>query len=292
MKACSAIADAVEQGTPLGDSLDPVIALLGDADANVVGMAQYILQTEAEKQPGGRTIPALRTSLTSDNEAIRRQAAFLLAGYLARQEDGGAVAELIRSSDVVTRLGTLKALADGALPRKQIDLVVAALAHVLTDENTAARKEATWVLYLLESDEKVSIDAALPALESLLDADATQANAAIALSLAWHMSNQGARADALYAKSNGNVQMGVAWGAANAHLERGDVAALKTMFSSEEFSIRRGLGAYLWHARSNRRDISVAGQAFTQLMDENADNPLMQARLFGVQQIIERGPDA
>jgi hypothetical protein len=292
MQACTAIADSVDAGNALGPAVDPVIKLLADANPGVVQMAKYILQTDAEKQSDGLTVAALRSALTSDLAQLRREAAALLAGYLARKEDGAAVAELLRNPDQAVRLGTLKALADGALPRAQTDDVIAALAKALEDSDINVRKEATWALYLFASDEGVSIEQALPPLEPLVDDPTTQGNAAIALSLGWHLTGQGARADALYARGNGAVQMGVSWGAADALLRRGDVAALKSMFAHEDTSVRRGLGAYLWHARQRRRDISVAGTAFTELMQQHADDAPMQARLYGVQQIIERGPDA
>lgn len=290
LAATSAIADAVERGTALDAAVESVIGLLADSDASVRGMATYILQTDAERDPKGRTLPALRTALSSDRAEIRRGAAFLLAGILARQEDGIGVAALIDSPDPILRLATLNALANGAVPRAQTDAVVAALAKVLDDADVNVRKEAIWVLYLLGS-EGTALTPAIDGLERALADAATQGNAAIAVALAWHAANEGARADALYESLTGSVQMGAAWGAADVHLRRGDVAALKKLFASENDSVRRGLGAFLHHARKQRRDLSAAGQAFTELEKEHPDDALLHARIYGVTSIAQRGPN-
>jgi hypothetical protein len=253
-------------------------------------MATYILQTDAERDPNGRTLPALRTALSNDRGEIRRGAAFLLAGVLARQEDGIAVAALIESPDLLVRLATLNALANGAVPRAQTDAVVAALANVLDDADVNVRKEAIWALYLLGS-EGTALTPAIGGLSRALADAATQGNAAIAIAFVWHTTNEGARADALYDSPSGSVQMGAAWGAADAHLRRGDVAALKKMFVSENDSVRRGLGAFLHHARKQRRDLAAAGQAFTELEKEHPDDALLHSRIYGVTSIAEHGPN-
>jgi len=280
----TAIADACERGTPLDDP-DRMIALLADADRKP--MAEYILQTAAEHEP--RVVVALRAALADGSELVRRAAASLLVGTLARQEDGGAVAELLGHPDRMVRLGTLASLANGALPRQQTADVVAALTNALADADLAVRKEAIWALYLLGS-EGVAIVPALPALERALEDRGTQGNAAIALSLALHVANVPARATALAASESGAVQLGAAWGAADAYVRRGDLTALKAMFTDENVNIRRGLGGFLHHAKGLKRDISLAAQAFRELMTEHPDDALLHARLFGVQQIVERGP--
>lgn len=289
MKACTAIADAVDAGTPLGTAAEQVIAALADGDANVSGMARYILQTEAERHPAGGTVEALRAAMTSDVVAVRKNAAFLLAGFLARQEDGAGVAALLGHADPVVLAGVLKALADGAIPRAQTDAVVAALVPLLANPELYVRKEATWVLYLLGTS-GTAIDAAVSALEPLLDSAATQGNAAIALAFALHNANRDNRAEALYEHANGPVQMGAAWGAADAYLRRSDLAGLKKLFASENDNVRRGLGAFLHHAQQRRRDISLAGEAFSTLEREHPDDALLQARLYGVIDIVKRGP--
>jgi hypothetical protein len=289
MKACTAIADAVDAGTPLGAAAEQVIAALADANTNVSGMAVYILQTEAERHPDGGTVEALRGAMTSDAVAIRRNAAFLLAGFLARREDGAGVAALLGNTDSVVLAGILKALADGAIPRAQTDAVVSALVPLLAHADLNVRKEATWVLYLLGTN-GTAIDAALPALEPMLDDAGTQGNAAIAFSLACHVANQNSRADALYEHASGPVQMGAAWGAADAALRHKDVAALKKLFSSANDNVRRGLGAFLYNAQQRRRDISLAGEAFSQLEREHPDDALLHARLYGVVDLAKRGP--
>lgn len=58
LKACNAIADAVDAGAPLGTAAKNVIAVLGDANSSVRGLALYILQTEAERHPSGGTVEA------------------------------------------------------------------------------------------------------------------------------------------------------------------------------------------------------------------------------------------
>jgi HEAT repeat protein len=289
INATSTIADAVERGTALDAAVETLIGLLADSDTRVRGMATYILQTDAERDPKGATLPALRTALSSEREEIRRGAAFLLAGCLARQEDGAAVAALIENPDRVVRLATLNALANGAVPRAQTGAVVTALANALTDEDVNVRKEVIWALYLIGSD-GTALTPAIAGLERALAEAATQGNAAIALALAWHTANEGSRADALYDSAAGAVQMGAAWGAADAHLRRGDVAALKKMFASENDSVRRGLGAFLHHARSQKRDLSLAGQAFTELEKEHPDDALLHARIYGVTSIAQHGP--
>jgi hypothetical protein len=289
MKACTSIADAVDAGTPLGAAATPVIAALGDANANVHGLALYILQTDAERHPQGGTVEALRAALTESAIGVRRNAAFLLAGFLARQEDGSGVAALLTNPDPVVLAGVLKALADGAIPRAQTDAVVSALVPLLSNAEVNIRKEATWVLYLVGTD-GTAIDTAAPALEPLLDDAATQGNAAIAVSLAWHLADEGARADALYDRPSGSVQMGAAWGAADAALRRKDLAALKKLFSSENDNVRRGLGAYLNYAQKRKRDLSLAGRAFSDLEREHPDDALLHARLYGVVDLAKRGP--
>jgi HEAT repeat protein len=291
LSATSAIADAIERGTPLDAALEPVIALLADSDQRVRGMASYILQADAERDPEGRTIPGMWAALSSERTEIRRGAAFLLAGCLARQEDGVAVAALIDNRDRVVRLATLNALANGALPRAQTDAVVKALANVLVDEDVDIRKEAIWALYLLGS-EGAALTPAIAGIKRALDDEATQGNAAIAISLAWHAGNDATRADALYDNPSGRIQMGAAWGAADAHLRRGDLATLKKMFASENDNVRRGLGAFLHHARKYGRDISLAGQVFDELEREHPDDALLHARMHGVRLIAERGPNA
>jgi len=233
----SAIADACEGGAPL-EAPAQIIALLANPETK--GMADYILQTAAEQEHDGRTVDALRAALADPADAVRRAAAFVLAGTLARREDGVAVAALIGHADPMVRLGTLNALANHALPREGTGEVVAALAAALSDADVAIRKEATWALYLLGSD-GVAIDPAVPALERLLEDPATAGNAAIALSLAFHAANDATRAAALAAAPNGAVQLGAAWGAADAALRRGDLAALEAMFSEEDANVRRGL---------------------------------------------------
>ena len=291
-QAATAIADAVDAGTALEAAAAPMVAALGDADGRVVQMAIYVLQTDAEKYPQGSTLPALRNALASDVEPVRRNGAFLLAGFFARQEDGAAVAALIANPDTAVRLGTLKALADGALPRAQQEAVVGALATALSDDNVNVRKEAIWSLYLMGSMEDASLEAAVPALEKALEEPATQGNAAIAWSFALCMRGESARVDALYPSATGQVQMGLMWGAADVAVRNGDLATLKKMFSAEDNTVRRGLGAGLWHLRGNKRDISLAGQAYQELMDGSPDDALLHARLIGVQQIVERGPNA
>src|SRR5438093_525603 len=83
---------------------------------------------------------------------------------------------------------------------------------------------------------------ALPAREEALGPGATQGNAAIAASLARHIAGQGATADALYDSPSGPVQMGAAWGAADAALRSRDNAALEKLFTSDNDNVRRGLG--------------------------------------------------
>jgi HEAT repeat protein len=290
LTAAGAIADAVEKGTPVGDAVEAIIGLFADPDQRVRDLATYILQTDVDRDAADVTLPALHTAVSSERPEIRRGAAFLLAGCLARQENGAAIAALLEQPDHVVRLATLNALANGATPRAQTDLVVAALAKVLDDENVAVRKEAIWTLYLLGS-EGAALTPAVAGLERALTDAATQANAAIAIALAWHVANDGARADALYASPVGTVQMGAAWGAADALLRRGDLAALKTMFASDNDSVRRGLGAFLHHARKQRRDLSVAGQAFTELETEHADDALLHARIYGVTALAQHGPN-
>ncbi len=282
----TAIADACEAGTPL-EAPARIVALL--ADPATKGMADYILQTAAEQPRGAPVVDALRAGLVDPIDAVRRGAAFILAGVLARREDGIAVAALIGHADPVVRLGTLHALANNALPRAGTTEVVVALATAVADDDLAARKEAIWTLYLLGS-EGVTLDPALPALERALEDPITAGNAAIALSLASHLANDATRVAALAAIPIGAVQLGVAWGAADAALRRNDLAALEAMFSAEDTDVRRGLGGFLHHARGIKRDISLAGQAFLGLMNANPDNALLQARLFAVQEIIERGP--
>jgi HEAT repeat protein len=284
----SAIADACEGGTPL-EAPEQIIALLANPETK--GMADFILQTAAEQEHDGRTVDALRSALTDPVEAVRRAAAAVLAGTLARREDGVAVAALIGHADPMVRLGTLNALANNALPREGTGEVVAALATALSDVDLAIRKEAIWALYLLGS-EGVAIDPAMPVLEHLLDDPETAGNAAIALSLAFHVANDATRAAALAATPNGVVQLGAAWGAADAALRRGDLAALEAMFASEDANLRRGLGGFLHHAKALKRDLSLAGQAFQSLMKAHPDDALLHARLLGVQEIIERGPGA
>ncbi|MBA3459174.1 MAG: hypothetical protein H0T46_04380 [Deltaproteobacteria bacterium] len=289
MKACTAIADAVDAGAPLGAAAEQVIAALGDENKDVSGMALYILQTEAERNPSGGTVDALRTAMTSDAVAVRRNAAFLLAGFLARLEDGAGVAALLADADPVVLAGVLKALADGAIPRARTDAVVAAVVPLLAHAELNVRKEATWVLYLLATA-GTAIDAAVPALEGMLDDAATQGNAAIALSYALHTTNQGSRADASYERASGPIQMGTAWGAADAALRSEDLPALKKLFSSENDNVRRGLGGLLNYAQKRRRDISLAGTAFNELEREHPDDALLHARIYGVLDIVKRGP--
>ncbi len=291
LAACSKIADAVEQGTALDTGVEPIVPLLGDSDARVRDLVQYILQTEAERDPKGRGVDGLRWGLSSENDEVRRASGFLLAGFHARQEDGAIVATLLGHHDRLVRIGALKAIADGAVPRRETTEVVESLGPLLEDEELAVRKEAIWVAYLLGS-EGTSLSPVLPALEASLGPAATQANAAIAVSLAWHLAGAGGRADALYDSPSGPVQMGAAWGAADAALAKGDLAALKAMFTSENDSVRRGLGAFLHHARKTKRDVSLAGQAFSELEAANPDNALMQARLYAVVDLAQRGPGA
>jgi HEAT repeat protein len=286
MAACSAIADACERGTPLDDGTEPMIALLGDPDSRVSGMATYILQTEADREPHGRAVQALRGALYSPSDAVRRLSAFLLAGSLARQEDGKAVAAMLETDDHIVRLGTLKALADGAVPREHTDAVVAALVRALEDQDVSVRKESIWALYLLGSAGE-ALKPAVPALERALEDSTTQGNAAIALVL-----SEPARAAGLYDHAVGAVQMGAAWGAADVALRAGDLATLKAMFSSENTSVRRGLGAFLNHAKTSGRDIELAGQAFSELEQANPDDAVLHARLYGVIEIVKRGADA
>jgi HEAT repeat protein len=290
LNATSVIADAIERGTALDAAVESVIALLADSDQRVRDMAKYILQTDAERDLRGRTIPALRAALSTEATEIRRGSAFLLAGCLARQEDGLAVAALAEHTDRVVRLAALNAIANGAVPRAHTDAVVTALANVLTDDSVDIRKEAIWALYLIGS-EGAALTPAIPGLERALEDAATQGNAAIAIALAWRVGNRGALADALYDHPNGSVQMGAAWGAADAYLRHGDVAALKKLFASDNENVRRGLGAFLHHARKQRRDISLAGQAFAELEREHPDDMLLQVRLHAVRSIAERGPD-
>ena len=290
MQELSAIADAVERGTPL-DAVDNIIALLADPDQRVRQMATYILQTDAERDAKGQTLAALRAAVGSDTIEIRRGAAFLLAGVLARQEDGVAVAALIANADPDVRLAVLNALANGAIPRAGTDAVVAALANVLGDEQVAIRKEAIWTLYLLGS-EGAALTPAIAGLERALGDAATQGNAAIAIAFAWQMASDAARVTALFDHASGAVQMGAAWGAADAHVRRGELAALKAMFASDNDSVRRGLGAFLNHARKQGRDISLAGQAFGELEREHPDDALLHARIYGVRSIAEHGPNA
>ncbi|CAN5910081.1 hypothetical protein BH11MYX3_BH11MYX3_31140 [soil metagenome] len=289
LQATSAIADACERGTPLDAAAEPVIALLADPDSKVSGMAGYILQTDAERDPSGRGAAALRAALTSDVIAVRRGAATLLAGCLAREENGAAVAALIDTPDPAVRLGAITALAEGARPRAQIDAVVSSLVNALADDELRVRKEATWALYLFGSD-GADVQSAVPALERMLDDPSTQGNAAIVISLALHTANDATRADALARHPSLLVQSGAAWGAATVYLRRSDVAALKTLFSSDSADVRRGLGGYLHHARGRGRDLSPAGQAFLELQRDHPDDALLHARLFAVQEIIERGP--
>jgi HEAT repeat protein len=290
-KACTAIADAVDAGPPRGEAADAVIAALGHADSGVRQMAQYILQTDAEGAGGAATVAKLRGALTSDVGGVRREAAFLLAGVVARQEKGAEVAALIGNTDSLVRLGTLKALADGARPRAGTEAVVAALANALADDDVNVRKEATWGLYMMGAD-GAELAGAVTALEGLLDNAATQGNAAIALSFALRMAKEDKRADALYESASGVVQMGAAWGAADVDLRRGDLAAIKTLFKSENDSVRRGLGAFLHHAKQRGKDISLAGQAFNELQSEHPDDALLHARIYGVVQLVEHGPNA
>ena len=72
LAACSAVADAVERGTPLDAAVEPVVALLADPDPRVKGMAEYILQTEAERDPKGRGVDGLRWGLSHEVESVRR----------------------------------------------------------------------------------------------------------------------------------------------------------------------------------------------------------------------------
>lgn len=113
LTAAGAIADAVERGTPLGDAVGAIIGLFADTDERVRGMATYILQTDVDRDAAGGTLPALRTAVSNDRAEIRRGAAFLLAGCLARQEDAAAIAALLEQPDPVVRLSTLGALASG-----------------------------------------------------------------------------------------------------------------------------------------------------------------------------------
>ncbi|MBA3462806.1 MAG: hypothetical protein H0T46_22815 [Deltaproteobacteria bacterium] len=287
--ATEAIADSVDRGTPLDAAAEAVVARFADPDPGIRQLATYILQTDAERPSGGRTVAALRAALTSDVADERRGAAFVYAGCLARQEQGHAVAALIDNPDRMVRAGVLKALADGAVPRAQTDAVVTALVRALADNDVATRKEVIWAIYLLGS-EGAAIDAAVPQLEEAIGIAATQANAAIALSLAWHNANESDRADALYASASGNVQMGAAWGAADVYLKRDDLAALKRMFAHDNDNVRRGLGAFLHHARGQKRDLSLAGQAFSELERDHATDGLLHARLYAVADLAKRGP--
>ena len=288
LAACSAIADAVERGTPLDTAVPAVVGLLADPDPRVKGLAEYILQTEAERAPAGPGLDGLRAALSHEVAAVRRAVGFLLAGFHARKEEGGVVATLLGHADPLVRAGALKAIADGAVPRRETDAVVAALVPLLGSEDVAVKKEAIWAAYLLGS-EGTSLAPALPALESALADAATQNNAAIAAALAWHQTNAGARADALYKHESGPVQMGAAWGAADAALQRKDLAAIKALFTDENDNLRRGLGAFLSHARKTKRDITLAGQAFSELEAAHAGDALMHARLYGVLQLAQRG---
>ena len=263
---------------------EPMVALLGEPA--VSQLATFILQTDVERDPSGRGAAALRAALTSE---VRKAAATLLAGCLARREDGAAVAALIGNADPVVQLGAITGLANGAVPRAQQDAVVAALTAVLADAELAVRKEAIWALYLLGS-EGAALDAAVPALERAVEEQATQGNAAIALSLAWNASND-ARAHELAASVSGVVQLGAAWGAADVRLRRGDLAALKAMFADDNANVRRGLGAFLYDAKRRGRDISLAAQAFTELERDHPDDAMLHARIFAVREIVERGPD-
>ncbi|MBL9013679.1 MAG: HEAT repeat domain-containing protein [Myxococcales bacterium] len=288
LAACAAIADAVERGVPLDLAVQPVVALLADPDPRVKNLVEYILQTDAERDPRGRGVDGLRWGLSHEVEAVRRAAGFLLAGFHARQEDGGVVATLLGHADPAVRAGALKAIADGAVPRRETDPVVAALVPLLEDETVAIRKEAIWAAYLLGS-EGTSLAPALPALEAALADPATQANAAIAASLAYHQGQATARADALYASESGPVQMGAAWGAADAALQRKDAGAIEALFTSDNDNLRRGLGAFLNHARKARRDVTLAGQVFGKLEAAHAGDALALARLYGVVDLAQRG---
>lgn len=288
--ATSTIADAVEQGAALGESVDIVIRAFADPEPRVREMATYILQADVDRDANGTTLPALRKAIASEQHDIRRGAAWLLTACLARQEDGAAVAALIDQPDRVVMLAALNALGNGAVPRAQTDLVVAAIAKLLDDTDVAVRKEAIWTVYLLGS-EGGSLTPALPGLERALADAATQNNAAIGVALAWHIAGEGVRAEALFDHPIGTVQMGAAWGSADAHLRNSDVAALKKMFASENDSVRRGLGAFLHHARKQGRNLAVAGKAFSELESENPDDALLHARIYGVTQIAQHGPN-
>ncbi len=70
--AANAIADAVDRGTPLDvAAAEAMIPFLGNADAETRQLARYILQTDAERDPQGRTWPALRGALTSEAAEVR-----------------------------------------------------------------------------------------------------------------------------------------------------------------------------------------------------------------------------
>ncbi len=252
-------------------------------------MATYILQADVDRDPSGRTLPALRSAVASDRDDVRRGAAFLLAGCLARREDGVGVASLIEHPDRGVALAALNAIVGGAVPRAHTDVVVRALIVVLDGEDVVLRKEAIWALYLLGS-EGTEITSAIAGLQRALGDATTQANAAVALALALLRTQDDERAIALWDHPSGAVQMGARWGAADAYLQRGDLAALKRQFASENDNVRRGLGGFLHHARKQRRDLALAGQAFSELETEHPADALLHARIYGVTDLAARGP--
>jgi HEAT repeat protein len=322
-RACEGIADAFEAGAPIDAAIGPVAARLADHDREVRALAAFILATAAEREIDvSSALPAIISALSDEDSdirqncrhalgsriahattrmlllqalsdpraAVRRTVAELLATDDAERDDGDAVAALLRNQDGTVRLGVSSALAEGALPRHGTHALIEALAAAVGDAEPSVRKEAIWALYLFAFAGH-DVDAALPALERALEDEATQGNAAIVVSLAWHASGQEARAAALRAHEKGTVQLGAAWGASDHHLKNGDVAALKAMFADEDVNVRRGLGGSLHHAKQCGRDMSLAAQVFRDLEREHPDDALLHARLYAVLSIVERGPE-
>jgi hypothetical protein len=313
-QACEAIADACEAGVPIDAALEPVAKLLSDADTGVRAMAIFVLAMATER---GLDVPApalvgalgdedddirhnarhaitqmldkaatrmaLLQGLADERPRVRQTAAQVLATRCAGDGDSAQLAALVRHADQQARMGAVNALAEGALPAGPAVEVVAALADAIGDGDTRIKKDAIWALYLFASEGK-DIQPAVAALEGALADPTLQGNAAIALAAT------GRFADALIARPEGPVQLGAGWGAGDYAMRQNDAPALKKLFTHENVNVRRGLGGSLHHAKEHGRDISLAGNVFKELLAEHADDNVMQAQLYGVVQIVDRGP--